>query len=90
MALSDVNSFNVPVVSIVTNTHCPYNYGELTLIVLEILSFLTFRGGPFGDCSTTITSSLLKFWNLYTIPCGLYGSPNAQNWMCELCMYPVT
>ena len=25
-----------------------------------------------------------KISNLYTIPCGFYGSPNAQNWMCEL------
>ena len=27
----------------------------------------------------------LKVSNLYTIPCGSYGSPNVQNWMCKLC-----
>ena len=45
-------------------------------------TFETFR-----DCRTTIPLSFLKVSNLYTIPCGFYGSPNEQNRMCELCTF---
>ena len=39
------------------------------------------------DCRTTIPVSLLKVSNLNPIPCGSNGSPNVQNWMCELCTF---
>ena len=39
------------------------------------------------DCRTIVPLSSLKVSKLYTIPCGFYESPNAQNWMCELCMF---
>ena len=45
------------------------------------------RCETFRDCRTTILLSLRKRSNLYTIPCGFYGSANAQNRMCELCMF---
>ena len=45
------------------------------------------RCHTFSDCRSTITLSSLKISNLYTIPLGFYGSPNAQNWMCELCTF---
>ena len=37
---------------------------------------------------SAIPLSSLKISNLYTIPCSFYVSPNEQNWMCELCMFP--
>ena len=41
----------------------------------------------FRDCRTTISLSFLKVSHLYTIPCGLYESPNEQNRMFELCTF---
>ena len=44
--------------------------------------FQTFR-----NCRTTIPLSLLNVSGQYTVPYGFYESPNAQNWMCELCTF---
>ena len=41
----------------------------------------------FRDCRTAIPLSSLKVSCLDTISCGLYESPNEQNWMCELCTF---
>ena len=34
-----------------------------------------------------IPLAFLKVSYLYAIPCGFYGYPNEQSWMCELCMF---
>ena len=34
-----------------------------------------------------IPLAFLKVSNLYAIPCGFYGYPNEQSWMCDLCMF---
>ena len=34
-----------------------------------------------------IPLAFLKVSYLYTIPCGFYGYPNEQSWMCELCIF---
>ena len=39
---------------------------------------MTDRSDTFRDCRITIALSFLKVSNLYTIPCGFYGSPNGQ------------
>ena len=41
----------------------------------------------FRDCRFTVRLSILEVLNLYTIPSGFYGSPNEQNWMCEICTF---
>ena len=45
------------------------------------------RCATFRDCRTIIPLSSLKVSYLYTIPFGLYESPNEQNRMCELCTF---
>ena len=39
------------------------------------------------NCWTTIPLATWQVLNLYTIPCGFYGSPNEKNRMCELCTF---
>ena len=48
---------------------------------------MTDRCETFRDYKTTILLLSLKILNLYSIPCGLYGSPNEKNQMCELCTF---
>ena len=42
------------------------------------------RCETFRDCRTTIPLSSLKVSTLFSIHCGLYGSANTQNRMCEV------
>ena len=39
------------------------------------------------NCRINIVLSFLKVLNLYAILCGFHGSPNVEDWMCELCMH---
>ena len=48
---------------------------------------MTDRCETYTDCRITIPLSSLKVSNIYTIASGFYGSPNEQNWMCELCTF---
>ena len=48
---------------------------------------MTDRYETFRDIRTTVTLFSMKFVNLHTIPYDFYGSPNEQNWMCELHSY---
>ena len=64
-----------------------HTFNFSTLVTCKI--YLEYIDGceTFGNCRTTIPLTFLKVSNLYTIPCGFYGPPNEQNWMCELCMF---
>ena len=41
----------------------------------------------FRDCKAIIPLSSLNVSSLYTIACGFYGSPDEQDWVCELCAF---
>ena len=48
---------------------------------------MTDRCEIFRKYRATILLSTLKISTLFTIFCGFYASPNAQNRMCELCTF---